>query len=376
MRKQVRKILFIALAMAIAIAIGMPAVADVDNVTSYWSQGNLIFKEAVSGCGAKIQIGERGNGLDMQWMAETEDDYWLWDESAETFYGIGVNLDMDDGSVNLRDTDKIKFGDDYDVSISWDGNSLNIVGLTDDTAHVEFGSGGGSGIAGDLTWYPTRSGSSVVFDAGTNTMTATNVYLSWTWPASFTGFVYFGDNVTIADDLSVTDPVTFGDYAAFSSDVAFSDNVSFTDPVSISAAGGVLVSGTTVKIFQKYETVVCYWGDMVEQTTGERPIFIAPYPVKIVSAAFVVRATSAASATAYNTLALVDRRAGDGQGDMTTAVHTANGLTKFVPYSLGALSTTLVHMNTSDVLSLRKDVNTSGMSIKGLIVRLVYKRVE
>ena len=106
------------------------------NVRSRWTAGNLEFYEKTAGSGASVIFGLDASGLDVKFYGATASSYMLWDESAD-------QLVFNAAHFTLGDDAELRFGDGAtgDVSILWDGNSLNILPLVDDTGTIEFGDG-------------------------------------------------------------------------------------------------------------------------------------------------------------------------------------------------------------------------------------------
>jgi len=126
--------------ITVALSIGMTAAVFAQGDVASTHADDLVFKERITGNGAQFIFGTDGDGLDVKIFSETVGDYWLFDESAEIFYLIGVGMDLDDSSLHFGDSDVIYFGDDDDFGVSADANSLNIIPNTDDTGTLEIGS--------------------------------------------------------------------------------------------------------------------------------------------------------------------------------------------------------------------------------------------
>ncbi len=93
-------------------------------------------------------------------------DVKMWGKSTNAivlFDASGEKLIFDGYDVQLKDDDILEFGDDKDVSITWDDSNLLIEPLTQDTGQVRIGSNN----AMDLAIYDSGATKIALFDADT-----------------------------------------------------------------------------------------------------------------------------------------------------------------------------------------------------------------
>ncbi len=133
---------------------------DAADVTMAWDGTRLSILPRANDTGY-VRI---GNGtLDMDFVV------FLGGAAAYVDFNVG-NARVDFEAVDLRfgDTDFLQFGDDADVGISWDGNSLNILPLADDTGVIEIGNGT---FDIDLQIFLGTAGEFALFDVGNSRLT-------------------------------------------------------------------------------------------------------------------------------------------------------------------------------------------------------------
>lgn len=98
-----------------------------------------------------------GNGtlsFDIKIFGNTASDLILFDASANLFDADGVD-------IRVKDADMVIFGDSSDVTITWDGTDMDILGLADDQL-INIGNGTNDF---DLKWFGNIATSYVYFDA-------------------------------------------------------------------------------------------------------------------------------------------------------------------------------------------------------------------
>jgi hypothetical protein len=100
--------------------------------------------------------------------------------------------------LRLMDTDILEFGDDADVTMTWDGNSLNIMPLNNDTGAIEIGDGTDDI---DLQVFLGAAGQSALFDVGNVCVTLTAVALNLA--GTFTATPILFDTLVLPADTNV-----------------------------------------------------------------------------------------------------------------------------------------------------------------------------
>ncbi len=108
---------------------------DDADVTIKWNSTDSVleFLPLVDDTGA-VRIGNGTLDMDFQVMMGTATASVLFDNSV-------ARVVFEQCDLRLMDTDILEFGDDADVTITWDANSLNILPLVNDTGRIEFGDG-------------------------------------------------------------------------------------------------------------------------------------------------------------------------------------------------------------------------------------------
>jgi hypothetical protein len=86
---------------------------------SEWIEGNLRFKEKPRGSGGQIHFGYDDYGMDIKLFGATASSFALWDASDDA-------LEFDGADIKLGDADYVKFGDDNDITVEWDGTNFHI----------------------------------------------------------------------------------------------------------------------------------------------------------------------------------------------------------------------------------------------------------
>ena len=155
-----------------------------------WDGGSLNILPLTDNVGI-IEIGNGTLDIDVQIFMNTAAQSVLFDVDASRVIFEGTDL-------RLNDTDILEFGDDADVTMTWDGNSLNILPLGDDTGRIEIGDGA---TDMDLIVFLGDAGQSVLFDVGNVCVTLTNVSLNLA--GTFTATPLFFDTVVLPADTNV-----------------------------------------------------------------------------------------------------------------------------------------------------------------------------
>ncbi len=107
---------------------------DADVVAKWNSTDSVLeFLPATDDVGA-VRIGNGTLDMDFQVIMGIAAASVLFDASV-------ARVIFEQADLRIMDTDILEFGDDADVTLTWDGNSLNILPLVDDTGRIEFGDG-------------------------------------------------------------------------------------------------------------------------------------------------------------------------------------------------------------------------------------------
>jgi hypothetical protein len=108
---------------------------DLPDVTVKWNSTTSVleFLPATDDIGA-VNIGNGTLDMDFKVFMGAAGVHVTFDQSVARTIFEGCDL-------RLMDTDILEFGDDADVTMTWDGDSLNILPLVNDTGRIEFGDG-------------------------------------------------------------------------------------------------------------------------------------------------------------------------------------------------------------------------------------------
>ncbi len=106
---------------------------DDADVTMSWDGTRLAILPVTDDVGS-VRIGNGTLDMDFQVMMGTATASVLFDNSV-------ARVIFEQADLRIMDTDILEFGDDADVTLTWDGNSLNILPLVNDTGRIEFGDG-------------------------------------------------------------------------------------------------------------------------------------------------------------------------------------------------------------------------------------------
>ncbi len=163
---------------------------------SKWTSGDLTFYDGtqdvfkIKDNDEGVIFGEDDEGVDVKFYGETSSGYMLWDESEDDLlFEGGAGLVMNEGDIKIGDTDFINFGDENDMTLSWDANSFNIIPKADN-ANIEFGSGT---LAVDVKFFGTTSTTFMQWDSANDKLTFDKADIA----LGDTDFIKFGDNADI-----------------------------------------------------------------------------------------------------------------------------------------------------------------------------------
>ncbi len=108
---------------------------DDADVTAKWNATDSVleFLPATDDVGA-VRIGNGTLDMDFQVIMGVAGASVLFDNSV-------ARVIFEQCDLRIMDTDILEFGDDADVTFTWDNNSLNILPLVNDTGRIEFGDG-------------------------------------------------------------------------------------------------------------------------------------------------------------------------------------------------------------------------------------------
>jgi len=132
----------------------------------------------------EIEIGDGTKSIDIEWFGNTASDTVYFDASGNVVTFNGVDLYLDDA-------DELCFGDDQDVTISWEaGGNLVIDALADDQV-LEIGNSAATQLSFDVIIYQDAANGAdyFKFDAGAST-------LSWAGASSMSLSTYTHTKIT------------------------------------------------------------------------------------------------------------------------------------------------------------------------------------
>lgn len=133
---------------------------DENDITMNWDTGS--FDIVPKADNTDMELGSSTLALNVKFFGTTGTTFMQWDSAND-------KLTFDKADIALGDTDFIKFGDNADITLDWDGASFNIVG-TSGNADVELGTAniplkvkffGSCGGTDYMQW--VSSGSELVF---------------------------------------------------------------------------------------------------------------------------------------------------------------------------------------------------------------------
>ena len=155
---------------------------DAADVTMAWDGTNLNILPATDDTG-QIRI---GNGtLDMDFRVT------LGTAAAYVQFDVGnVRVDYEGVDLRINDNDILQFGDDADVSMTWDGGSLNILPLTDNVGVIEIGNGT---LDIDVQIFMNTAAQSVLFDVDASMV----IFEGTDLRLNDTDFLQFGDDADV-----------------------------------------------------------------------------------------------------------------------------------------------------------------------------------
>lgn len=179
------------------------------DVTVKWNSTDSVleFLPLTNDVGA-VRIGNGTLDMDFQVIMGVAAASVLFDNSL-------ARVIFEQADLRIMDTDILEFGDDADVTLTWDGDSLNILPLGDDVGAIEIGNGT---LDIDLKIFLGTAGENALFDVGNSCVTLTAVPLNLA--GTFTATPLFFDTVVLPADTNVIrgvglDPTRTSGWLAF-----------------------------------------------------------------------------------------------------------------------------------------------------------------
>ncbi len=156
---------------------------DDADVTFAWDGTSLNILPVLDDTG-QVRI---GNGtLDIDFRVT------LGGAAAYVQFDVGnVRVDFEGVDLRINDNDILQFGDDADVSITWDGGSLNILPLTDNVGIIEIGNGT---LDIDVQIFMNTAAQSVLFDVDASRV----IFEGTDLRLNDTDILEFGDDADVA----------------------------------------------------------------------------------------------------------------------------------------------------------------------------------
>jgi hypothetical protein len=133
-----------------------------------------------------FKIGTGTYSFDVWLYGQSSSYYWLWDASTSILHGSGGV------TVNLQDSNYLKFGDGNDVNMYWDATRMVILPAVDDTS-IEFGISAGTQVSPDVRFWGNDSASYMMWDASASRL----LFLSGGCSSSLKTFATSGGTIAI-----------------------------------------------------------------------------------------------------------------------------------------------------------------------------------
>jgi len=147
-------------------------------IKSDWVSGNLVFSEKVASNGGQVIFGGTNGGVDVVFRGTTSSVYSMWDESANGWVNVGVDMALGDSTY-------LRMGASTDASLGWDAAKLVLTGAAV-ASTFQLGSSGndintrfigtiivgstGKSVGRDVTFYGTTAVARMLWDADQNTL--------------------------------------------------------------------------------------------------------------------------------------------------------------------------------------------------------------
>jgi len=151
------------------------------DITLQWDGTGLLIDGAAADTAIKIGA---SNNQDVIIYGDGDTDLVTFDTSAEL-------LSLDGFDLQIKDSDFVKFGDESDVTIAWDGSNLLIEAATENVGQIRLGSTN----AMDLAVYGSTATDIALFDASSAVIELNG----WDLNLQDADSLFFGD----ANDISI-----------------------------------------------------------------------------------------------------------------------------------------------------------------------------